>query len=80
MICGLGPLAQPSSLDYWEQLEPDRDPRVCDDRFRGIHEAWAAQRDDAEIYYWVWHMLRRCYLFSRQFTAGVTAGPLAFLA
>lgn len=74
----LGPLAQLLSLDHWEQLDPDLEPSVADDHFRGVREAWAASGEDAPIYDKAWHTFRRCLLFSQQFAASGDESQVAW--
>lgn len=85
-----GPLAQLLSLDQWEELDPDGHLGAEEGPFSGVRDAWAESGDDAPIYDKAWHTIRRCFLFSRQFTSGDElpeawgynrewAGPIVFL-
>ncbi|WQF79042.1 Putative zn(2)Cys(6) fungal-type DNA-binding domain, fungal transcription factor [Colletotrichum destructivum] len=64
----LGPLAPLLSLDRWDQLDPDSDITIQDERFCGVPETWATLgASDVDIYDEAWRMLRRCHLYTVQF-------------
>ncbi|WYZ35375.1 hypothetical protein EsH8_X_000022 [Colletotrichum jinshuiense] len=64
----LGPLAPLLSLDRWDQLDPDSDVTIQDERFCGVPETWSTLgASDVDIYDKAWRMLRRCHLYTVQF-------------
>ena len=60
-----GPLAPLLSIGNWDDIDPDIQPIVDDDRFRSLATAWSGN-SDGSIYDNTLHLVRKCWAFTKQ--------------
>jgi hypothetical protein len=60
-----GPLRELTSLEAWDDADPDRDTTTEDQRFRALRTAWANSGgdDDTRVYDEALYQFRRSYLY-----------------